>query len=181
MNASLRTIVPFALACGFLGSFPAAARADGGAPNRQSTEPHQNWLAPPDPLWPLVPIAVLVGAGLVVSTVYALKVSSDQNPVDSLNFQLLTKYGGSSVCDQPSSPAADTCSRLKSSQDVVNADNTLMIVGGVVAGTAAVGGVLYYLLGPGKADQSEPKLGSRLRLVPWLGGGSSGVSLSGRF
>jgi hypothetical protein len=54
-----------------------------------------------------------------------------------------------------------------------------MIAGGVVAGAAFVGGVLYYLLGPGKGD--EKAAWQNPAIVPWSGAHASGLSLSGRF
>ena len=180
-------------------SAPAPARADDGAPGPTpastpapvaaapaAPEPHKNWLAPPKPIWPIIAMVVVAGAGVAVSAVYALKSGSDQSSYDSASFEITTKTGtfgfpdGTGACARPSSPdVATACNKLKSSQDAVNTDNTLLVVGGVVAGTAVVAGVVYYFFGAGKGDAQvarQPPV-----VTPWLGAGAGGLSVVGRF
>jgi hypothetical protein len=151
-----------------------------------SPEVHKDWLAPPQPIWPLLPMVLLAGAGVAVSAVYALKVGTDQDSYDHFNAEILTKTGtfgspnGTGACQSPTSAdVIAACAGLKASQDDVNKDNTLIVVGGIVTGTAVVGGLLYYFWGPGKPDRRVA--GQAAVVTPWLGSGASGMSLSGRF
>jgi hypothetical protein len=147
---------------------------------------HKSWLAPPKPIWPVIAAVVVAGAGVAVSAVYAFRSGTDQSSFDAWNFEILNKTGtfgfpnGTGACAKPSSPdVVAACNGLKSSQDAVNTDNTLIIVGGVVTGTAIVAGLLYYFLGPGKDD--PPGVRQPAAVTPWLGTGASGVSFVGRF
>jgi hypothetical protein len=134
----------------------------------------------------VIAAVVVAGAGVAVSAVYAVRAGTDQSNVDSWNFEILNKTGtfgspnGTGACFKPTGPdLVAACNGLKSSQDAVNSDNTLIIVGGVVTGTAVVAGLLYYFFGPGKADKqvaSHPTV-----VTPWLGAGTSGLSFVGRF
>jgi hypothetical protein len=178
-------------ACGVLCSGAGVARAEGTAPTppvaaSAAPEVHTSWLAPPRPIWPLIAAVVVAGAGVAVSAVYALRGGTDQSNVDSASFEILSKTGtfgyanGAGACAMPTSADVVTaCNSLKSSQDAVNTDNTLIIVGGVVTGTAVVAGLVYYFLGPGKGQ--APSATQPTAVAPWLGGGASGFSLVGRF
>jgi hypothetical protein len=134
----------------------------------------------------VIAAVVVAGAGVVISAVYAVRAGTDQSSVDSWNFEILNKTGtfgssnGTGACLKPtSSDVITACNGLKSSQDAVNTDNTFIVVGGVVTGTAVVAGLLYYFLGPGKGDAQVAR--QRPVVTPWLSGNTSGVSFVGRF
>jgi hypothetical protein len=187
---ALALVVPVSAA---LFSAPSPARADDATAEPRPASPpppppevHKSWLAPPRPIWPLIAAVVVAGAGVAVSAVYAVRAGTDQSSVDSWNFEILNKAGtfgfpnGTGACSKPTSPdVINACNGLKSSQDAVNTDNTLIIVGGVVTGTAVVAGLLYYFLGPGKGDPQQA--GQPAGVSPWLSGNSGGVSFVGQF
>jgi hypothetical protein len=134
----------------------------------------------------VIAAVVVAGAGVAVSAVYAVRAGTDQSNVDSWNFEILNKTGtfgspnGTGACFKPTGVDLVTaCNGLKSSQDAVNTDNTLIIVGGVATGTAVVAGLLYYFFGPGKADGQVAR--HPTVVTPWLGAGTSGLSFVGRF
>jgi hypothetical protein len=60
-----------------------------------------------------------------------------------------------------------------------NTDQAIMIVSGTVAGVAFVGGVLYYIFGPGKPYRQV--MVWKPVVAPWLGKDSGGLALSLRF
>jgi len=187
------TIVLALPAYGALCATPVAARADATAPPPQqlvaasaAPEVHTSWLAPPRPIWPVIAAVVVAGAGVAISAVYAVRAGTDQSSVDSWSFEIMNKTGtfgssnGTGACLKPTSPDIVTaCNGLKSSQDALDTDNTLIIVGGIVTGTAVVAGLVYYFLGPAKGD---PHVARQPAVVtPWLGTGASGLSFVGRF
>jgi hypothetical protein len=141
-------------------------------------EMHKNWLAAPSPLWPLVPLGAVAVAGVITSVVYALKVNADQNPADAARFKLDTLTGGQESCTSPVASLVPYCNAVKSTQDTVNTDNTLIVVGGVIAGAGALGAIFYYFLGPGKP---EARVAQAPAVTPWLDAAVKGVSLAGRF
>ena len=189
----MRTSRALVLAVGLvLCSAPSPARADDATaqPRPASLPPppevHKSWLAPPRPIWPVIAAVVVAGAGVVISAVYAVRAGTDQSSVDSWSFEIMNKTGtfgssnGTGACLKPtSSDVITACNGLKSSQDAVNTDNTLIVVGGVVTGTAVVAGLLYYFLGPGKGDAQVARQAPVI--TPWLSGNTSGVSFVGRF
>jgi hypothetical protein len=122
--------------------------------------------------------AVGVG-GIVVATVFALKVSDDQGPLDQTRFAILQKAGATAGgCSPPAAGIANLCNTLSSQQSQVDTDNTLMIVGAVAGGVALAGAIVYYFYGPGKAKADTAPAAS---VTPWLGAGTARLGLSGRF
>ncbi len=147
-------------------------------PPGPAPEHHKSWLSPPRPLWPLVPFGAVAVAGVITSVVYALKVNTDQGPADSTRAQIFEMSASADCTTARPGPLGTLCAALKSQQSTVDFDNTMIVVGGVVAGAGVLGAVLYYFIGPGKP---ETHAALRPAVTPWVSGGSSGLSLSGRF
>jgi hypothetical protein len=170
---------PFALIPGAPVVAAGPSRAAGETGAAPAPEHHTSWLSPPATLWPLLGFGVVAVAGVVTSVVYAMKVNTDQTAVAGTESQIDTSTNNALACQTaPTGSAAILCRTLQSQQNAVNFDNTMIVVGGVVTGAGALGGLLYYFIAPAK-PQGHAAL--RPAVTPWMSAGSTGLSLSGRF
>lgn len=74
------------------------------------------------------------------------------------------------------------CAIVRDNTDTGDSYRTLAIVSGAVAGVAAVGTVVLYLVErPTSTADASARRGPTARLVPWLGPGERGLSIVGEF
>jgi hypothetical protein len=150
--------------------------------------------------WKDTPLAI---AGTVIGVVglgggvtFAILSRRDYNRADSLKSQIKTEWetvdlladptntGG--PCDQGQGDLIrnkyrDACTKFQDASDAGDLKKTLAIVGTAVGGAAIIGTVVYYFVD--SKTEASAQTGSKFRaqLVPWMGGGNSGLSVLGQF
>lgn len=145
-------------------------------------------LSPPQTLWPVFALGAVGLGGFGLSIGFAVAKSGAQSAADDTQAQITKAakaYGRSSsgICNNP--PTSDfvtACNNYKSDVDHVNQDATIANVGIAIGVVGIVGAVVYYLVAPKKGSTSDQKAAqSRPLLVPWVGEGTGGMNVLGRF
>ena len=124
-------------------------------------------------------VPALVGGGLVVAgaavgVVFLLSGNSSQNDADALR----AKHSEANACGT-GTPYVDDCSALHGKNSDVDHARSIEVVGFSVAGAAALGTALYYVLSPHSSSTAASHWSPTFAVAP--GGGGGGFGLAGRF
>jgi len=152
-------------------------------PNNPPPEAHGEKVHPGGAIPLIIAGGALAVGGFIVAGVFAgIKSTANENYVSVqnqiINAQKAEGIKNPTCSPPPSQKYVGACDTLKSNQDAVNQDatvaNTFLVIG-IIGTAAAVGGVLWYILG------TKNKEVAKTTITPWLAPGTGGFSLSHAF
>lgn len=143
-------------------------------------------LSPPDPMWPVYVGLGVGAAGGITAILFAIFKGQAQGKADDVAADIRTKAAqynqpAQGACNNPAlKPTFDrACSTLRDNNDKVDTNATIANIGLTVMAVGLVGAGVYYLAGPKHGEKKDEKKDGALKLSPWAGYQSGGLTLSG--